>query len=339
MSTTCLTFGNVFLKENVNFSFLQKLPGVKKYYRNLLPFFPITIEQFDLSKFDVIISSSHAVAKGVLVNSSQLHIFYCYTPMRYAWDLYHEYLNTMKGLKKAISRLILHKIRNWDLHSSRRVDHFIAISRYIARRIKKIYGKEARVIYPPVDTHLFLLDNKKEEYYITCSRLVPYKKIDLIVRCFAFLPDKKLVVVGDGPEMKRIKSYASKNVEILGYQKNEVIRNLISKAKAFVFAAEEDFGILPVEVQAAGIPVIAFGKGGTLETVIEKETGVFFYKQEVKSLIEAIEYFEKSYDNFDPEKIKLHAEKFSKKRFIDEFNQFVNTKVREHYEGNNISWR
>ena len=322
----------IFEKANINTSFIQRLPFAKTKYRNYLPLFPLAIEQFDLSEYDLIISSSHAVAKGVLINSNQLHICYCYTPIRYAWDLYYHYLkesNLNKGIKGWIAKYFLHKIRIWDYTTSNRPDYYIAISKYIAKRIKKIYGKESVVIYPPVDVDKFEVYTKKENFYLTASRMVPYKKIDLIVESFSKMPDKKLVVIGDGPDFEKIKSKAGKNVEILGYQPFGVLKDYMQKAKAFIFAAEEDFGIIPVEAQACGTPVIAYGKGGVTETVIENKTGMFFNKQNIESLIEVINKFEEIEDKFDSNIIRKNAEKFSKERFKKEFKNFVEEKTKE----------
>ena len=312
--------------KKVHTSFVQNLPKAKSKYRNYLPFFPLAIEQHDLSKYDVILSSSHAVAKGVLTHSSQLHISYVHTPIRYAWDLYHQYLKESgldKGLKGKLAKYFLHKIRMWDVSTANRVDHYIANSYYIARRIKKVYGKESTVIYPPVDVERFKLHEGKEEFYLTASRMVPYKKIDLIVETFS-KTDKKLVVIGTGPDMQKIKSFAKNNVEFLGFAANDVLLDYMQRAKGFVFAAEEDFGIVPVEAQACGTPVICLGKGGTKETVIDGETGVHFQEQNVNDLLNAIDRFESL--KFNPKKIREHALKFSKERFEKEIEEFVNDK-------------
>ena len=316
---------------NIKTSFIQRLPFAKKHYQKYLMFFPLAIEQFDLSEFDVILSSSHCVAKGVLSRFDQLHICYCHTPMRYAWDLYFQYLNEAnlkKGIKAGLAKVILHYLRAWDVTSSNRVDHFIANSEFVAKRIKKLYNREAKVIYPPVDVDYFEPCYKKDNFYLTASRLVPYKKIDLIVEAFSHMPDKKLVVIGDGPDMKKIKAKAKKNIEILGYQKDAVLKEHLKKAKAFVFAAIEDFGILPVEAQASATPVIAFSKGGAKETIIENKTGLFFDQQTVSSIKESVQNFEKK--EFDLSFINDHAKKFSKDRFMKEFKNYVNEKIEEH---------
>lgn len=314
------------LNKRANTSFIQNLPFAKTKYRNYLPLMPLAVEQLDLSGYDLIISSSYAVAKGVLTNSNQLHICYCHSPLRYVWDLYHQYLKESgfnKGFKDKIARLILHYVRIWDSTTANRVDHFIAISKYIAKRIKKIYGRDSTVIYPPVYVDEFELYTEKEDFYLTVSRMVPYKKIDLIAEAFSRMPDRKLVILGDGPDMGKIKSKAGKNVEVLGYVPSKVLKDYMQRAKAFVFAAEEDFGITPVEAQACGTPVIAYGRGGVLESIIENKTGIFFKEQTVDCLTEAIKNFEEKEDTFDYNEIRKNAERFSKERFKKEFKEFV----------------
>ena len=318
-------------------SFIQKLPFAKDKYRNYLPLFPLAIEQFDLSGYDVVLSSSHAVAKGVLTHSNQLHIAYVHTPIRYAWDLYHQYLRESgldRGLKGILVKYFLHKIRLWDASTANRVDHYVANSRYIARRIKKTYGKPSDVIYPPVDVDKFTLREAKEEFYLTASRMVPYKKIDLIVEAFS-QTDKKLLVIGDGPDMAKIKSKAGKNVELLGFADDETMADLMGRAKAFVFAAEEDFGITPVEAQACGTPVICFGRGGARETVRDGESGLYFMEQNAKELLAAVAKFEQNYDKFEPTKIRENSLKFSRARFEAEIKSYVEKKYEEFKDGLN----
>ncbi|HHM1071736.1 TPA: glycosyltransferase family 4 protein, partial [Klebsiella pneumoniae] len=291
-----------FMNKRAKTTFIQKLPKAKSNYQRYLPFMPLAIEQLDVSKHEIILSSSHAVAKGILTGPDQLHISYVHSPIRYAWDLQHQYLREAgldKGIKSYIARMLLHKIRLWDCRTANGVDHFIANSQFIARRIKKVYGRDADVIYPPVDVNRFELNFNKEDYFFTASRLVPYKRIDLIVEAFSEMPNRKLVVIGDGPEMQKIKSKAKTNIEILGYQPDSVMQEYMRNAKAFVFAAEEDFGIIPVEAQACGTPVIAFGKGGALETIrplgVDKPTGLFFQKQTVADIIEAVTNFDNNF--------------------------------------------
>lgn len=318
-------------------SFIQKLPFAKDKYRNYLPLFPLAIEQFDLSGYDVVLSSSHAVAKGVLTHSNQLHIAYVHTPIRYAWDLYHQYLRESgldRGLKGVLAKYFLYKIRLWDASTANRVDHYVANSRYIARRIKKTYGKPSDVIYPPVDVDKFTLREAKEEFYLTASRMVPYKKIDLIVEAFS-QTDKKLLVIGDGPDMAKIKSKAGKNVELLGFASDETMADLMGRAKAFVFAAEEDFGITPVEAQACGTPVICFGRGGARETVRDGKSGLYFMEQNTKELLAAVAKFEQNYDKFEPVKIRENSLKFSRARFEAEIKSYVEKKYEEFKDGLN----
>ena len=315
-------------------SFIQKLPFSKTQHRKYLPLFPLAIEQFNLNKYDLILSSSHAVAKGVLTNSYQLHICYCYTPMRYAWDLYHIYLKEaglLSGISGLAAKMILHKLRTWDIISSNRVDYFIAISNHISKRIKKTYNRDSIVIYPPVDVNLFECVSVKEDFYLTASRMVSYKRIDVIVDAFAAMPDKKLVVIGDGPEMKKIKSKASKNVEILGYQAFVSLKSYMQKAKAFIFAAEEDFGIIVVEAMACGTPVIALNKGGASETVSDNNTGVLFNQQSSGSVKEAVLNFESIQDKFDPSIIRAHSLQFGRNIFEEKIKKFIDEKSNEFF--------
>lgn len=319
--------------KKVKTSFLQKFPMAKTKYRSYLPLMPIAVEQFDFSQYDLVLSSSYAVAKGIITGPDQLHISYVHSPIRYAWDLTHQYLkesNLDKGLKSWIVKLILHYIRMWDTRTSFGVDKFIGNSKFISRRINKVYRRDSDVVYPPVDIDTFTLQTQKENFYMTASRMVPYKKIDLIVEAFSQMPDKKLIVIGDGPELKKIQSKAGTNVNMMGYQNNDVLKDYMQRAKAFVFAAEEDFGIVPVEAQACGTPVIAFGKGGSLETIENGRTGIFFDTQTSESIIEAVNTFESSND-FDPHYIRQNAERFSPERFRNEFQAIVDTEIKNYF--------
>nr|CZQ24353.1 Putative Glycosyltransferase [Klebsiella pneumoniae] len=326
-------------------TFIQKMPFSKNKYQKYLPLMPLAIEQLDVSSHDVVISSSHAVAKGVLTGPDQLHISYVHSPIRYAWDLQHQYLREAaldSGIKGILAKYILHKMRVWDSRTSNGVDHFIANSHFISRRIKKVYGREADVIYPPVDINRFPLFEEKEDFYLTASRLVPYKRIDLIVEAFSNMPDKKLVVIGDGSEMSKIKAKAKSNIEIMGYQSSNVMLDYMQKAKAFVFAAEEDFGITPVEAQACGTPVIAFGKGGSLETIrplgVLNPTGIFFEQQTVKAIIESVDYFENNQDKFEPNICRANTFRFSSERFDTEMENYINQKWMNFNERKKISY-
>jgi len=315
--------------KKANTSIIQKLPFAEKHHRLYLGLFPFAIEQLDISDYNVILSSSHAVAKGVLSNSNQLHISYVHTPIRYAWDLYHQYLSDAKigfNLKGLIARHILHKIRLWDVSSQNRVDYFLANSKHIAKRIKKIYNRDADVIYPPVDIDNFTLNTNKDDFYLTAARFVPYKKVNLIVEAFSKMPDKKLVVVGSGPDKEKIKSLAGKNVEFTGYLTSEELNKYLGKAKAFLFAAEEDFGITIVESQACGTPVIAYKTGGASETVIDNQTGILFQHQTTASIIDAVNKFEKQSDKFDFNIIRKHSEQFSRNNFETAIANYINHK-------------
>jgi glycosyltransferase involved in cell wall biosynthesis len=310
----------------VHTSFIQRLPWARNKYRNFLPLMPLAVEQFDMSGYDVVISSSHAVAKGVITGPDQLHICLCYSPLRYAWDLQHQYLREVgltKGARSLLARYILHRIRIWDLRTANGVDHFVAISQFIARRIWKVYRRQSTVIYPPVDLDAFTPGGPKEDFYVTASRMVPYKRIDLIVEAFAAMPERRLVVIGGGPEARRIRSRGAANIEFLGQQSFDVLRDHLRRARAFIFAAEEDFGIVPLEAQACGTPVLAYGKGGALETIRPlgeaDPTGVFFREQSVSALVEAVERFEREGDAIRPEACRQNAMRFAPQRFRREF--------------------
>ena len=316
--------------KSINTTFIQNMPFAKQKYRSYLPLMPLAIEQLDMSGYDLVISSSHAVAKGVITGPDQVHISYVHSPMRYAWDMQHQYLKESgldHGIKGWMTKQLLHKLRLWDVRTANGVDHFIANSHYIARRILKTYRRDAEVIHPPVDLAQFTPHTHKEDFYLTASRLVPYKKIDLIVESFATMPDKKLIVIGDGPDMQKIKQKAAKNIEILGYQPVSQLTHYMQRANAFVFAAEEDFGIVPLEAQACGTPVIAFGKGGARETVRgldnKNPTGVFFETQSIAALCEAVNHFETNKDHFNPEHCVQNASQFSPETFKNKLKAFV----------------
>jgi glycosyltransferase involved in cell wall biosynthesis len=318
-------------RHKLSTSFIQCLPHAATHFRSYLLLMPLAIEQFDLSSYDVVISSNHAVAKGVLTGPDQLHISYVHTPIRYAWDLQHQYLRESgldAGVKGWIAKWMLHKMRIWDYRTASGVDHFVANSHFVARRIRKVYGRKADVIYPPVDVSAFSVGKKRDSFYLAASRLVPYKKMDLIVEAFTAMPERKLVVVGDGPDLAKIKAKAGSNIELLGHQPFEVLKDLMQRARAFVFAAEEDFGITPVEAQACGTPVIALGKGGALETIVglgthARPTGVFFPTQDVSSLIDAVDQLERHADAIEPGYCRDNALRFSRERFRRDFANYV----------------
>lgn len=314
----------------VRTSFLQNLWGAKTRHRLFMPLMPLAVEQFDMSGYDLIISSSHAVAKGVITGPNQTHLSYIHSPMRYAWDLQQTYLDESgltRGLRSALARLLLHYLRIWDLRTANGPDRMIANSAYIARRIAKVYRREADVVHPPVDVEHLPFSAERDDYYLAASRMVPYKRMALIVSAFACMPDRKLVVVGDGPEMPQVRKLATSNVQICGYLDDAGLREKMRRARAFVFAAEEDFGIMPVEAQACGAPVIAFGRGGSLETVIgpdkDKPTGLFFGSQTEDAIIEAVERFERLSSLFTPQNCRANAEKFTRENFRRNFLRIV----------------
>ena len=290
---------------------------------------PIAIEQFDLSNYDLIISSSHAVAKGVITGPDQCHVSYVYSPMRYAWDLQREYLSGKagRGLRGLAMRSLLHYLRIWDVRTAHGVDTYIADSSFVARRIRKAYGRNADVLHPPVDISKFQSTELKDDYYLCASRLMPYKRIPMIVAAFSQMPQRKLIVIGDGPDLDSVKRAAGPNVKVMGYQSDSVLRTHLQNARAFIFAAEEDFGILPVEAQACGTPVIAFGRGGACETVrglgSPNPTGVFFHSQSVPSLIDAVKEFERDGNVITSENCRQNAERFSIERFRSEFRSLI----------------
>jgi glycosyltransferase involved in cell wall biosynthesis len=314
----------------VQTSFLQRLPGARRHYRSYLPLMPYAIEQLDLSRYDLVLSSSYAVAKGVLTGPHQLHICYCHSPMRYAWELQHQYLRESgmtRGLRSWVARYVLHHIRLWDSCSANRVDWFIANSRFVSRRIAKFYRRRSIVIYPPVDVDAFTPGDIREAFYVTASRMVPYKRIELVVAAFAGMPEHRLVVIGDGPEASRIRAQAGPNVQFLGHQPFPVLRDHLRRARAFVFAAEEDFGIAPLEAQACGTPVIAYGEGGVLETIhgldASQPTGVLYSEQSPEAIRRAVATFEGEYHRFSPEACRRNALRFNPARFRLELEQYV----------------
>ena len=313
----------------VRTSFIQRLPKAKEKYQTYLPLMPLAVEQFDLRSYDLVISSNHAVAKGVLTRADQLHISYIHTPIRYAWDLYLDYLAESgidRGPKSWLVRSVLHYLRMWDLGAGNRVDAYLANSSYVARRIGKLYRRPARVIYPPISIERYRPDLPREEFFVAVSRFAPYKRMNIIVEAFTRM-GKPLVVIGEGSEFGKAQRIAGPNVKLLGHQPGEVVADYLQRAKAFVFAADEDFGIAPVEAQAAGCPVIAYGKGGALETVIgwpaPDATGVFFDEQTPEALREAVKFFEIHEDKFRPAACRRHAERFGQQSFQDEFRSTV----------------
>lgn len=326
--------------EKVHTSFIQKMPLGTKKHRAYLPLFPFAIEQFDLRGYDVVISSSHCVAKGVLTKVDQLHICYCHSPIRYCWDMYNEYLEEShldKGFKSWLVRLMLHPIRQFDAIAGSRVDYYISNSDYVGQRIRKTYRRKATTIHPNIDISNFELCNDKKEYYLASSRLVAYKKIDTIIEAFNQMPDKKLVVIGGGPNLEAYRKLANANVTVMGYQPFDVLKDKMQHAKAFVFAADEDFGMIPIEAQSCGTPVIAYGHGGSLETVNGGKTGLFFNEQTPEAIVEAVNKFESMGSQpFAPADCRQWAEGFSEERFKREIKEFVEKKY-EEFKKNGIN--
>jgi len=322
--------GTQLEKVPVETSFIQSLPGAVKRYRLYLPLMPLAVEQFDLRSYDLIVSSNHAVAKGVLTRADQLHVNYTHTPMRYAWDFYLNYLERGgmdRGAKTLLARPVLHYLRLWDAAAANRVDAYLANSHHVARRVNKLYRRPARVLYPPVEVGRYRADLPREDFYVSVSRLVPYKGVELIIEAFTKMK-KPLVIIGDGPELDRVRRIAGPNVNLLGQQPEEVLTDHLQRARAFVFAAEEDFGIAPVEAQAAGCPVIAYGKGGVRETVIPhpspEATGIFFDRPSPEALGAAVERFEALESEFNREDCRRNAERFTRERFVGEFESTMN---------------
>ena len=303
-------------RRRIETSFLQRWPGARSRHRSYLPLMPLAIEQLDLRGHDLVVSMSHAVAKGVLTRADQLHISYCFTPARYAWDLYFEHLDRdgPRGPRRWAAGCVLHYLRLWDQASTGRVDVLVASSRTVARRIWKTYRRRAEVVYPPVDIDRFEAGEPRDDYYLTVARLVPYKRVPLMAAAFNRLR-RRLVVIGEGPDRAVVEQAGGHWVELLGRQPDAVVRDHLQRCKAFVFAADEDFGIAPVEAQAAGAPVIAYGRGGASETVIANRTGLFFDEQRVERLVETVERFEAIAGRFHPEQIRLTTHRFSRQRF------------------------
>lgn len=316
---------------SIRTTFLQRAPWVRTRFWNYLPVTALAVESHDLGAAGIVLSSSHAFAKGVLTRGDQLHVSYVHSPMRYAWDLHQQYLKDYgleRGPKGLLARYLFHRLRRWDRQTANNVDLFLANSRHVQHRIWRAYRRPSRVIYPPVRTELFELQTRKEDHYVTVSRLVSYKRIDIMLDAFRAMPSRKLVVIGDGPELGALRVSCPPNVTLLGRQSDEVVRQHLQAARAFLFAAHEDFGISPVEAQACGTPVIAYGAGGSLETVrglhsVADPTGLFFREQTPASLVAAVEAFEQAGAVFAPEACRAWAEQFSEERFRREFSGCV----------------
>ena len=327
-------------RRQIGTTFLQHFPQARNGVQKYLPLLPLAIEQLDLREYDVILSSSHTVAKGVLTGPGQLHICYCHTPMRFAWDLTFDYLRSSqmgRGPQGLLTRYLLHRMRQWDVLTANRVDYFIANSQNTARRIWRCYRRPATVIYPPVNIERFPFVTSKQDFYLTVSRLVSYKQVSLIIRAFNQLK-RSLVVIGTGPELKKLRKLARPNVQVLGAHPDDMVEKYMAQAKAFIYAACEDFGIALVEAQACGTPVIAYGAGGALETVRDIRqhpdtgTGLFFAQQTEAALVEAVEKFEAYQGVFNPEYTRTHAAQFAPEMFKNRYLAFLESSWQEFHK-------
>jgi glycosyltransferase involved in cell wall biosynthesis len=332
-------FQSTASKHKVTASFLDKIPGARKRHRHLLPFYPLAVEMLDLSGYDLVISSDSGPMKGILTDPGSTHICYCHSPMRYLWDGHARYLEQMPALLRPVFGLTSHYVRNWDYAAAQRVDHFLANSRYVATRIAKYYRRESTVIHPPINAGLGYISDKPSDYYLAVGRLVPYKRTDLLIKACTEL-GKKLLIVGEGPEKKKLAKGAPKNVQFLGALDDAALRDVYARCRALLFAADEDFGLVPLEAQSYGRPVIAYGKGGSLETVIgrfpplgapnpERDvaglTGVFFEHQSAESLARAILAFEANEEGFSPQTAQKHARQFDTSVFVERLGSFVDS--------------
>lgn len=313
-------------KRNIRTTFINRLPLAKSKYQSYLPLMPLALEQLDLRGYDLVISSESGPAKGVLTEADTCHICYCHTPMRYLWDMYPEYVQQVSALLRPLARGIMHYLRLWDVAAANRVDHFVANSNFIAGRINKHYRREAEVIYPPVDVDEFEVSHQSDEFYLMVGQVIPYKKADLAVAAFREI-DARLVIIGEGSLLPELRKTAGPNVEFLGRQDWGVILDHYRRCKALLFPGIEDFGIVPVEAMASGKPVIAFGAGGALETVVDGETGLLFHDQTAAGLADAVRRFEAKAGSFDPLAIRAHAEQFSAARFRAQVAAFVQAKL------------
>ena len=313
----------------VHTSWMQRIPNIKRNYRSYLPVMPLALKSLNVSKYDIVISNSHAVAKGIHTHSRQVHLCYCLSPMRYAWDLRDQYLREAgldSGVKGAAAVAMLEGMRRWDLANTSGVTAFATLSNYIAERIKRAYGRSSVVIYPPVDTDFFTPAAEPcEDFFVTASRFVPYKRVDMIAAAFRAVADRRLIVIGDGPDASKVRSAAGPNVELVGRLSREEVRSYLRRARAFVFAAEEDFGIAPVEAQACGTPVIAFGRGGVTETIVDGTTGVFYSEQTPEALADAVRRFEVM--ALSGSACRENSLRFAAENFRSGFRGFVDAKT------------
>lgn len=314
--------GGMFKGCDVRTTWLQRLPMATKLYKNMLTLMPRAWEDVDLTEYDLVLSSCSSCCKGVITRPDAVHICYCHTPTRYVWDFYYQYLQNAGALKRLVMPPMIHKMRLWDRQAADRVDHFVSNSNYIARRIQKYYRREATTIYPPVHINDYPLAEQPDDYYLIVSRFVYYKRIDLAVEACTRL-GKRLVVIGGGDEDKKLRAMAGPTVEFVGRVSDEEMMYYYTRAKAFLFPGEEDFGITPVEAQSAGCPVLAFGRGGALETVADGKTGLFFGEQTVESMMECITRFEEQGISFTRGQIREHSLSFSEERFREKMKNYL----------------
>lgn len=308
----------------VKTTFISRLPAAKRFYQTYLPLMPLALEQLDLTRYDLVISSESGPAKGIITAPEALHVCYCHSPMRYVWDMYHQYRAEAGAITRFLMPPLAHYLRIWDRASADRVDHFVANSAFVARRIWKYYRREAAVIHPPVAVQDFSLSEQRDDFYLMVGQLVRYKRADLAVEAFTRM-GKRLVVIGEGEQLKELRRIAGPNVAFLGHQPFNVIRDHYARCRALIFPGIEDFGMVPVEAMASGRPVIALRQGGALETVLDGETGIFFDQQTSESLTDAVLRFEACESDFNPAAIRAHAERFGPSRFREEFSRFLGT--------------
>lgn len=311
---------------SIRTTFIQRLPFASRLYQKYLPLMPIALEQLDLSGYDLVISTESGPAKGLVLPPDVAHVCYCFTPMRYVWDMYHDYLAHAGWFTRLMMRPLIHYLRLWDRLSADRVDHFLADSAFVAKRIQRFYRRDATVLYPPIELQEFQLSTTDEGFYLVMGALVRYKKADLAVRAFNEMK-LPLVVIGDGELATEIEAMAGPNVKVLGRQSRAVILDHYRRCKALVFPGVEDFGIVPVEAMATGKPVIAYGKGGALETVVDGITGIHFHQQTEAALIEAVQKLESGAVTFEATKIRAHAANFDMPNFRQQLLHFIKTKT------------
>lgn len=315
---------SIIKKHNVRTTLIQKLPKANRFYQSYLPLMPIALEQLDLNEYDLVISSESGPAKGVVVGPDTMHICYCHSPMRYVWDMYPQYYSSAGFFKKILMIPFIHYLKIWDRCSADRVDYYLANSKFVAKRIKKYYRRDSTVINPPVEISAFSIANNVSDYYLIVGQLVGYKRVELAVDAFN-QSGRKLVIIGEGEQLRFLKEKAKSNIQILGKQPFDVIKSYYSSCKALIFPGIEDFGMVPIEAMASGRPVIAYRKGGALETVIDGVTGLFFDEQTEQSINNTIERFESMDTSFCPATIRKHSMQFDKKYFTCKIKKFINS--------------